>query len=131
MSTIFAKIIKGEIKAEKVYEDDDILAIKDIAPAAPVHLLIMPKKEIKSLQTAKKEDLPLISKVIVVAQKLAEEFGVEDGYRLLTNVGPESGQSMFPSAFSFDRRSYFRSHWLVSLPDTLPRSHSQLENVRS
>ena len=95
MSTIFAKIIKGEIKAEKVYEDDDILAIKDIAPAAPVHLLIMPKKEIKSLQTAKKEDLPLISKVIVVAQKLAKEFGVEEGYRLLTNVGPESGQSIF------------------------------------
>lgn len=95
MSTIFAKIIKGEIKAEKVYEDDDILAIKDIAPAAPVHLLIMPKKEIKSLQAVKKEDLFLISKVIVVAQKLAKEFGVEEGYRLLTNVGSGSGQSVF------------------------------------
>jgi len=95
MSTIFAKIIKGEVKADKVYEDDDILAIKDIAPAAPVHLLIIPKKEIKSLQVVKKEDLPLISKVIVVAQKLAKEFGIEEGYRLLTNVGPESGQSIF------------------------------------
>ena len=95
MNTVFAKIIKGKISADKVYEDNDILAIKDIAPVAPVHLLIIPKKEIKSLQTVKKKDLPLISKIIVVAQKLAEEFGVEEGYRLLTNVGAESGQSIF------------------------------------
>ena len=93
--TIFGKIIKGELPCEKVFENERILAIKDKFPAAPVHILIMPKKEISCLQEMKPEDLPLISEIILVAQKLAEEFEITDGYRLLTNSGEEAGQTIF------------------------------------
>lgn len=95
MTTIFGKIIKGELPAEKVFENERILAIKDIHPAAPVHILIMPKKEIPNLQSVAPEDLPLLSEICSVAQKLAEEFQIEDGYRLLTNNGSDAGQIIF------------------------------------
>ena len=94
MTTIFGKIIRGEVPCDKVYEDEKILAIKDIAPAAPVHILIIPKKEIPDLQSMTQEDLPLMGEMIQVAQKLAEELGVTDGYRLLINNGPEAGQTI-------------------------------------
>lgn len=94
MTTIFGKIIAGEAPAEKVFENERILAIKDINPAARVHLLIMPKKEILSIQDIPAEDLHLIGEMVAVAQQLAKEFGVEDGYRLLTNNGPTSGQTI-------------------------------------
>lgn len=94
MTTIFGKIIKGQLPCEKVFENDRILAIKDIAPAAPVHILIMPKKEIPNLQSIQPEDLPLIGEIVQVAQKLAEEFGIEDGYRLLINNGTSAGQTV-------------------------------------
>jgi histidine triad (HIT) family protein len=93
--TIFGKIIKGELPCEKVFENERILAIKDRYPAAPVHILIMPKKEIPNIQALQPEDLPLISEIILVAQKLAIEFEIEDGYRLLTNSGEEAGQTIF------------------------------------
>ena len=95
MTTVFGKIIQGKLPSKKVFENARILAIEDIAPAAPVHILIMPKKEISSLQAVKEEDLPLIAEIIQVAQKLAEEFGIADGYRLLTNSGAPAGQSVF------------------------------------
>ncbi|NGX26186.1 MAG: Purine nucleoside phosphoramidase [Chlamydiae bacterium] len=95
MTTIFGKIIKGEIPCEKVFENENIFAFKDIAPAAPVHILILPKKEIPNIQSLGPEDYPLLGEIIGVAQKLAKEFGVEKGYRLLTNNGPESGQTIF------------------------------------
>jgi histidine triad (HIT) family protein len=95
MTTIFGKIISGEMPADVVYETDHVIAIKDIHPVAPVHLLIMPKKEIKDLQSATPEDLALIQECILAAQELAQEFGVADGYRLLTNNGPTAGQSVF------------------------------------
>lgn len=94
MSTIFGKIIRGEMPADKVFENERILAIKDINPAAPVHLLIMPKEEFSSLQTMPKGDLSLVSEIVEVAQNLAKEFGVEQDYRLLTNVGSKSGQTV-------------------------------------
>jgi histidine triad (HIT) family protein len=93
--TIFGKIIKGELPCEKVFENERILAIKDRYPAAPVHILIMPKKEIPNFQSLKPEDMPLIAEIIQVAQKLAIEFEIEDGYRFLTNNGEESGQTIF------------------------------------
>lgn len=93
--TIFGKIIRGELPCEKVFENERILAIKDRFPAAPVHILIMPKKEIPNLQALQVEDMPLISEIIQVAQKLAEEFEITDGYRLLTNSGEEAGQTIF------------------------------------
>lgn len=95
MSTIFGKIIEGKLPCDKVFENERIIAFKDIAPSAPVHILIMPKKEIRNLQHMTAEDLPLIAEIAAVAQKLAEEFHVEEGYRLLTNNGSEAGQTVF------------------------------------
>jgi histidine triad (HIT) family protein len=95
MTTIFGKIIKGELPSEKVFENERILAIKDLYPVAPVHILIMPKKEIASLQALTPEDLPLLNEVVLVAQQLAKEFHIEEGYRLLTNNGPQAGQTIF------------------------------------
>jgi histidine triad (HIT) family protein len=95
MTTLFSKIIKGELPATKVFENERILAIKDINPAAPVHLLIISKKEIHDLQSVTAEDLPLVAEMISVSQELAKKFGVEKGYRLLTNNGSSAGQTIF------------------------------------
>lgn len=93
--TIFKKIIDGDLPADKVYETETILAFKDIYPKAPVHILIIPKKEIKDLQSMKPEDYPILAEIAEAAQKIAKQLGVEDGYRLLTNVGPNAGQEIF------------------------------------
>lgn len=93
--SIFSKIIKGEAPATKVFENERLIVIKDLYPAAPVHLLIIPKKEIPDLQSVSLEDLPLIGEIVAVAQQLAVEFGVEEGYRLLTNNGSDAGQKVF------------------------------------
>ncbi|MDF2576740.1 MAG: hIT-like protein [Chlamydiales bacterium] len=95
MSTIFSKIIAGELPCEKVFENERILAFKDIHPVAAVHILIIPKKEIKDLQSVAPEDLPLIAEIVQVAQQLAEELEIEDSYRLVTNIGPGGGQVIF------------------------------------
>lgn len=95
MTTLFGKIIAGEIPCDKVFENDHILAFKDIAPIAPVHILILPKKSIPNLQAASAEDLLLLAEALGVAQQLAEEFGISDGYRLLTNNGSLAGQTIF------------------------------------
>lgn len=95
MSTIFEKIINGEMAAEKVFESENIIAIKDINPVAPIHILIIPKKKIADLQSIDKEDLSLIGEIITVAQTLAIRFGIIDGYRLVTNNGVLAGQTIF------------------------------------
>jgi histidine triad (HIT) family protein len=95
MTTVFGKIIKGELPCKKVFENERILAIEDIAPVAPIHFLIMPKKEIRNLQEVSAEDLPLIGEIVKVAQALAEEYQIEEGYRLVTNIGPDGGQIIF------------------------------------
>jgi histidine triad (HIT) family protein len=95
MTTVFAKIIQGKLPCKKVFENERILAIEDIAPVAPVHLLIMPKKEIANLQSVTPEDMPLMAEILQVAQKLAEEYDIEDGYRLITNNGSDGGQVIF------------------------------------
>lgn len=95
MSTVFGKIIRGELPCQKVFENERILAFKDIAPKAPVHILIVPKKEIPNLQSVEPGDLPLIAEMVGVAQKLADQFGIAKGYRLLTNNGSEAGQVVF------------------------------------
>lgn len=94
MTTVFGKIISGEMPAEKVFENERILAIKDISPRAPVHLLIMPKKEIPDLQGVEKEDLDLIAEMFQIVQQLAKEFHIADGYRLVVNNGVSAGQSV-------------------------------------
>lgn len=95
MSTVFGLIIQGKLPAKKVFENERILAIEDIHPVAPVHILIMPKKEIRNLQALEPHDYPLLGEIVEVAQQIAEEKGILDGYRLLTNNGPDSGQTIF------------------------------------
>lgn len=95
MTTVFGQIIQGKLPAKKVFENERILAIEDLHPVAPVHVLIMPKKEIPNLQNMEPHDLPLIGEIVEVAQKIAREKGIEKGYRLLTNNGPSSGQTIF------------------------------------
>lgn len=95
MTTVFGKIIAGKLPCKKVFENERILAIEDIAPVAPVHILIMPKKEIPNLQSVMPEDMPLILEIVEVAKMLADEFNIEEGYRLLTNNGLDGGQIIF------------------------------------
>lgn len=95
MSTVFGLIIQGKIPSTKVFENDRILAIEDIHPVAPVHILIMPKKEIVNIQSMDPSDYPLLGEIVNVAQQIAEEKGIGDGYRLLTNCGAYAGQTIF------------------------------------
>ena len=95
MSTVFSQIIKGKLPAEKVYESDSLIVIKDVNPLAPVHLLLIPKKEYSSLQEIPKEDLYIIQEIVEVAIDLSKKFKVADNYRLLTNIGKEAGQTIF------------------------------------
>lgn len=95
MTTIFSKIIQKQLPADIVYEDEYVVAFKDIAPQAPVHLLIVPKKEIPSLQHITEEDRDLIAHIAFTAQKLAKEYKIEDNYRFLTNNGELAGQSVW------------------------------------
>lgn len=93
--TIFDKIISGAIPSDKVFENERIIAFKDIHPVAPIHILIVPKKQIVGLQSVKPEDLSLMGEIVQVAQKLAEQYQITDGYRLLTNNGSLAGQTIF------------------------------------
>jgi len=93
--SLFTKIIRGDLPAEKVFENERMIAIKDLYPIAPIHILIIPKKEIANLQSVTNDDLPLMGEIVLVAQSLAERFGIADGYRLLTNNGSSAGQSIF------------------------------------
>lgn len=96
MTSIFTKIINKEIPADIVYEDNDMLAFKDIAPVAPVHILVVPKKEIATINDIKEEDALLIGKVYLVIQKLAKEFNLDkDGYRVVSNCNEYGGQTVF------------------------------------
>ncbi len=94
MSSIFKKIIDKEIHADILFENERILCFKDIHPKAPVHLLIIPKKEIVDLQSVEKGDLFLMGEMVEVAQQMAKRFGIENGYRLVVNNGPLSGQEV-------------------------------------
>lgn len=93
---IFCKILKGEIPSKKVYEDDLVYAFHDIAPAAPVHILIIPKTHIASLNEAASEHQALLGHILLTAKKLAGELGIsEDGYRIVNNCGKNAGQTVF------------------------------------
>lgn len=91
---LFCKIIAGEIPSSKVYEDDEILAFKDINPMAPVHILIIPKVHIDGADKLNENNTDVVSKIFAVAAKLAEEFKLENGFRIVTNVGCDGGQTV-------------------------------------
>ncbi len=93
--SIFEKIIAGTVPTEKVYETETVLVIKDIAPVAPIHLLIMPKKHIKDLQSMQPADMHLMVDIVEVAQEMARQYGVEEAYRLVVNNGSSAGQTVF------------------------------------
>ncbi|WP_156300383.1 histidine triad nucleotide-binding protein [Streptobacillus canis] len=96
MSTIFKKIIDKEIPAKIVYEDDEFLAFEDIAPAAKIHVLVIPKKEIRNLDSATEEDIMLLGKLQLIIAKIARMLGVnETGYRVVTNINEDAGQTVF------------------------------------
>jgi len=92
--TLFAKIIRGELPSEKVWEDDDVFAFKDVNPAAPVHILVVPKKPLVNLYDAAEDDAELLGKLMLAARRVAQEQGLED-FRLVANNGAGAGQSVF------------------------------------
>ncbi len=95
METIFSKIIRKEIPADIVFENERILAFRDIHPKAPVHILVIPKKEIVNVDDLQKEDEALIGEIFSVIRNLAMEEGVaESGYRVVANNGKEGGQEV-------------------------------------
>ncbi len=97
LDTIFSKIIAGELPADVVYEDDDVLAFRDVNPQAPVHILIIPKqKAIATLNDASAEDQALLGHMMLTAAKLAKQEGIDEaGYRLIMNCNAEGGQTVY------------------------------------
>ncbi len=93
---LFCSIVNGKIKGEIVYQDDAVLAFKDVRPAAPVHVLIVPRKHIESVSSLQPEDFPVIGAIFIAAAKLAKDLGIaESGYRVVVNDGADAGQSVF------------------------------------
>ncbi len=95
MTCIFCHIIEHRLPAEILYEDKEITVFKDVNPAAPVHLLIVPKKHIDSLSALKEKDADLVKKMVLVAKMMAEKQGIQNGYRLIINNGREAGQVVY------------------------------------
>jgi histidine triad (HIT) family protein len=93
--TIFSKIIRKEIPAEIVYEDDLVLAFRDVNPQAPVHILVIPKQPIESLATVNTSDQDVLGHILLTIQRVANQERLENGYRVVTNVGSEGGQTVF------------------------------------
>ncbi len=95
MPTLFTKIIRREVAADIIYEDDDVLAFRDIAPKAPVHVLIIPKREIASLADLQPADGDLMGQCIIAARNIAQSEGIaQSGYRLVCNCGVDGGQEV-------------------------------------
>lgn len=92
---VFCKILKGEIPSSKVYEDDKMLVFKDIEPKAKVHLLAIPKDHFKLLSELNAERSAILSHMLSVIPKIAEENGCKNGYRLVINQGDDAGQTVF------------------------------------
>jgi len=96
MDCIFCKIVEGTIPSKKVFENERVVAFHDIQPAAAVHILIIPKKHIPTMNDVTSEDDALIGEIFAVARQLAKEFGVdESGYRLVNNCNSEGGQVVY------------------------------------
>jgi len=96
MSTLFTKIINKEIPADIVYEDEICLAFRDINPQAPVHILLIPKKEIVSISTLTEEDNEILGHLLLKTAEIAKQEGLEEkGYRVVSNIGNDGGQSVF------------------------------------
>jgi histidine triad (HIT) family protein len=96
MDCIFCSIISGDIPSKKVYEDENLYAFYDIEPAAPTHILIVPKKHIASIMDLTEEDAPLAGEILLGVQKIAKQLGLEEnGFRVVNNMGEHGGQTVF------------------------------------
>jgi len=94
--SVFELILSGDIESEIIYEDSDVFAINDINPVARVHILVIPKKKIATINDLNDSDVNLVGKMIMVAKKLANEFGIDNtGYRLLFNTNDDAMQTVF------------------------------------
>ncbi len=94
MDCIFCKIISGDVPSKKVYEDEQILAFHDIAPQAPVHIVVIPKQHIQSANEINVFNSPIVAKIFEAIPKIAEICNLENGYRIITNVGDDGCQSV-------------------------------------
>ncbi|HSG70012.1 MAG TPA: histidine triad nucleotide-binding protein [Planctomycetaceae bacterium] len=92
--TIFKRIISREIPADIVYEDELSLAFRDVNPQAPIHILLIPKKDIRSLDDLESEDRDLMGHLLLTVKRIAREQGLDNGYRITINCGDEGGQSV-------------------------------------
>ncbi|MCQ4257500.1 histidine triad nucleotide-binding protein [Stutzerimonas stutzeri] len=96
MDCLFCKIVAGEIPAHKIYEDDQVIAFNDIAPQAPVHFLVIPRKHIATLNDLSEEDdQALAGHILFTAQRLAVEQGCQDGFRVVMNCNDLGGQTVY------------------------------------
>lgn len=91
---LFCKIISGDIPSNKVYEDDKVLAFYDISPQAPVHILVIPKIHIASVAEISEDNSVVLSRIFEVISKIAKEKGLDNGYRVVSNCGPDAGQTV-------------------------------------
>ncbi len=94
MDCLFCKIVAGEVPAKKIYEDDKILAFCDIAPQAPVHVLIIPKEHIPSLDGIDAQNASVVARIFGVIPQLAAKLDLKDGYRVVSNCGENAGQTV-------------------------------------
>lgn len=91
---LFCKIVKGDIPSTKVYEDEKVLAFRDIAPMAPTHILVIPKDHIGSVNEVTEENAAIVSHIFTVIPKIAAAEKLENGYRVVSNCGPDAGQTV-------------------------------------
>ena len=92
--TLFTRIIDGEIPGTFVYQDEHVVAIRDINPAAPTHVLVIPRKPIPSLAELEEGDVELAGRILLAVRRIAEQEGLERGYRVVVNTGEEGGQTV-------------------------------------
>ena len=91
---VFCKIVAGEIPSAKVYEDEVCVAFKDLEPKAPVHLLVIPKTHIQSVDAVTPENSGLVAHIFETIPKIMKDQGITSGYRVITNIGPDAGQTV-------------------------------------
>lgn len=94
MNCLFCKIIKGDIPSQKVYEDETVFAFRDINPQAPTHVLVVPKEHIESVNGINAENSTIVAKIFEAIPKIAEAEGLVNGYRVISNCGPDACQSV-------------------------------------
>jgi histidine triad (HIT) family protein len=92
---LFCRIVAGEVPAERLHDDDEVIAFADINPQAPTHVLVIPRRHIVDAHSLTDADAPLLARLFAVTRSLADAAGLGSGYRIVTNIGPDAGQSVF------------------------------------